>query len=413
MLIRNVELYGTGPGDCRLRGGTIAETGQNLKPHPEDHVVDGGGGALLPGLADHHVHLAACAVRETSTEFPDLGGNDWVRAVGYDEVRHGPLDRHALDRLRGDVPVRVQHRSGALWVINSAGLDRLGAASATHPGVERDNDGHPTGRLWRADGWLREALAAPPPSLAAVGRRLAAFGITHVTDATPGAEATWLTGLPQRVLALGHRKVVVSDHDLPGLDDLADQIRQAHAEGQPAAAHCVTREALVLTLAAIDQAGGVPGDRIEHCAVADAALAGELARRRLRVVTQPTLFALRGNDYRTRADPADRAALWPYARLLKAGVLVAPSSDAPYGDLDPWACLRAAADREDEHVPARVALRGMLSPLTDPGGPPRRISQGEPADVVLLDRPLTEALRRPDAHNVRATIINGQLAHGS
>ena len=100
------------------------------------------------------------------------------------------------------------------------------------------------------------------------------------------------------------------------------------ADDQPVAVHCVTREALVLTIAAIDQAGGVPGDRVEHCAVADHMLAGELARRRLRVVTQPTLMALRGNDYRARVDPRDRTDLWPYARLLKAGVLVAPSSDA-------------------------------------------------------------------------------------
>jgi len=416
VLIRDAELYGTGPGDCRVRHGAIVEVGQDLRPHPDDHVVDGEGGALLPGLADHHVHLAACAARETSREFPDLSGDGWVRAVGYDDVRHGPLDRHTLDRLRGDVPVRVQHRSGALWVVNSAGLDQLGAGTATHPGIERDSAGRPTGRLWRADAWLRETLAAPPPSLSSVGRRLAALGITHVTDATPGADAARLVtqaGLPQHVLALGQRKLVVSDHDLPGLDDLAEQIRQAHTEGQPVAVHCVTREALVLTIAAIDQAGGVPGDRIEHCAVADDMLVGELARRRLRVVTQPTLFALRGNDYRDRVDPGDRANLWPYARLLKAGVLVAPSSDAPYGDLDPWACLKAAAEREDEQVPARVALRGMLSPLTDPGGPPRRIAPGAPADLVLLDRPLTEALRHPDARHVRATIIKGRLTHGS
>ncbi|TDV49879.1 amidohydrolase family protein [Actinophytocola oryzae] len=412
LLIRDAELYGIGRGDCRVRNGTIAEVGRGLRPAPDDRVLDGAGGALLPGLADHHLHLAACAA--PATDFPALahaapGTDGWLRVTGYDDVRHGPLDRDTLDRLRGEVPLRVQHRSGALWVVNSAGLDRLGAATATHPGIERDHTGRPTGRLWRADAWVRSVLGATVPDLAPLGRRLAAFGITHVTDATPGADPADLV-LPQHVLALGTRKLVVSDHHLPTLDELAEQIREVHARGGPVAVHCVTRVALVLTIAAIDLAGGLPGDRIEHCAVADAALAGELARRGLRVVTQPTLVSLRGDDYHDRVEPEDRQDLWPYATLLRAGVRVAPSSDAPYGDPDPWACLRAAAGRElgpHERVPVEVALRGMLSPLTDPGGPPRRITRGAPADLVLLDRPVAEVLTA----TVRTTIISGEPAH--
>lgn len=432
MLIRDAELYDLGRGDCRVRDGTIVDVGPNLRPLPGEQVLAGGGGALLPGLADHHLHLTALAAHRTSVDLsahgaPALhdvapGDDGWVRAVGYDDVRHGDWDRHALDRLTGSRPTRVQHRSGALWVVNSPGLDRLRAATAVHPGIERDADGRPTGRLWRADDWLRDTLAAAPPSLAPVGARLAALGVTHVTDATPGAGTVDQAALPQHVLVLGPHKLVVSDHDLPGLDGLAARIRGAHADGGPVAAHCVTRAALALTLAALDVAGCLPGDRIEHCAVADDAIAAELARRGLRVVTQPTLITLRGDDYWDRAEPADRPDLWRYAGLLRAGVLVAPSSDAPYGDLDPWACLRAAAGRrtpsgrvmgEDERVPAEVALRGMLSPLTDPGGSPRRIARGAGADLVLLDRPLADALRSPDARHVRATIIGGRVVHGS
>jgi hypothetical protein len=65
----------------------------------------------------------------------------------------------------------------------------------------------------------------------------------------------------------------------------------------------------------------------------------------------------------------------------------------------------------DERLPAQAVLRGMLAPLDDPGGPPRRIAVGRAADLVLLDRPLTDALRAPHARHVRATLIAGRLVY--
>ncbi|MFD3605237.1 amidohydrolase family protein [Streptomyces sp. NPDC058656] len=447
----------TDPVDCRIRGGVVAEMGRQLRPRPDEFVVRGDRGALLPGLADHHVHLAAMAAQDASLDVTALsrdvlassvaqavaGEDGWVRAVGYDDVVHGDLDRTVLDAWNRVLPVRVQHRSGALWLVNSPGLERLGAPAAAHHGIERDSAGRPTGRLWRADPWLRKALGGRPPSLRAVGARLAALGVTHVADATPeeGAgvlvpEAVRREELPQHVmvmasdaelpphprLAVGPLKLVVADHALPDVDDLAGRMRWAHRDGRPVAVHCATRTALALTLAALDLAGGLDGDRVEHCAVSDAGAAEELASRQIRVVTQPTLIALRGDDYWGRVDPEDRPDLWRYAGLLRAGVRVAVSSDAPYGDPDPWACMRAASERltlsgrvlgANERVPMEVALRGMLSPLDDPGGPVRRVAVGRPADLVLLDRPLREALRAPDASHVRATFIEGRIAYGA
>ncbi|MFG3025403.1 amidohydrolase family protein [Streptomyces sp. NPDC048254] len=458
VLLRGVELHPRqGPVDCRIRRGVVAELGRRLRPRSDEFVARCDGGALLPGLADHHIHLAAMAAQRASLDVSALsrealessiaqavaGEDGWVRAVGYDDVVHGDLDRTVLDSWNRVLPVRVQHRSGALWLVNSPGLERLGALSAAHDGIERDTAGRPTGRLWRADAWLREVVGGRPPSLRAVGTRLAALGVTHVADATPDGGAAGVVQaavrraeLPQRVmvmaagsdppphprLSVGPLKLVVADHALPDVDDLVGRIRRAHADGRPVAVHCVTRTALALTVAALDRAGGLDGDRVEHCAVADRAAADELAARRIRVVTQPTLVALRGDDYWERVDPGDRADLWRYAGLLRAGVRVAASSDAPYGDPDPWACLRAASERltpsgrvlgADERIPAEVALRGMLSPLDDPGGLARRVAVGRPADLVLLDRPLREALRAPDADHVRATFIEGRIVHGA
>jgi predicted amidohydrolase YtcJ len=445
VLLRGVRIPSwAGPVDCRVRGGVVAEIGPRLRPQGEESVVRGEGGALLPGLADHHLHLAALAARDSSLDASGVsreeltaliarahpGEDGWVRAVGYDDVVHGDLDRDVLDTWNRLLPVRVQHRSGALWVVNSAGLERLG-----DPGIER-------GLLWRADAWLRERLDSRPPSLRAVGARLAALGVTHVADATPDAGAAEVVAaavrrgeLPQHVmlmaadsgpadhprLSVGPVKLVVADHALPDLGSLVQRIRRAHTAGRPVAVHCVTRVALALTLAALDEAGGMRGDRVEHCAVADAASAKELAARGITVVTQPTLVARRGDDYWDRVEPEDRPDLWPYAGLLRAGVRVAASSDAPYGDPDPWACLRAAADRRTpsgrvlgpgERVPAATVLSGLLSPLSDPGGPSRHIAPGRPADLVLLDRPLDEALRAPGAGHVRATFIAGRAVHG-
>ncbi|MFD0661543.1 amidohydrolase family protein [Thermocatellispora tengchongensis] len=213
---------------------------------------------------------------------------------------------------------------------------------------------------------------------------------------------------------------MVPDHTLPSPDDLAAAIRAARAARRAVALHCVTREALALIIAALTETGTVPGDRLEHCAVASPDALEFLARHDLRVITQPSLPAARGDDYLARVDPEDLPDLWRYAGFLRAGVRVAPSSDAPYGGLDPWAAMAAARDRATpsglvlgpaERVPARTVLDGALSHPLDPGGPPARLAVGAPADLVLLRVPLARALREPDSSLVALTVIEGRIAY--
>jgi predicted amidohydrolase YtcJ len=139
------------------------------------------------------------------------------------------------------------------------------------------------------------------------------------------------------------------------------------------------------------------------------------------VVTQPSLVELRGDHYLDDVEAADRPFLWPYRSLLAAGVKVGCSSDAPYGDPDPWAGLRAARDRRaasgrvvgaGEQVDASTALAGYLSAAARPGGPPRALAPGVPADLVVLDTPLPTMLADPDARHVRATFVAGEMIHG-
>ena len=59
MLIRDAEVGGE-RCDVRLAEGRIAEVGPALAPFADD-VLEAAGGALLPGLQDHHIHLQALA----------------------------------------------------------------------------------------------------------------------------------------------------------------------------------------------------------------------------------------------------------------------------------------------------------------------------------------------------------------
>jgi predicted amidohydrolase YtcJ len=429
VLIRHASIDGERV-DLRIRDDRIDAIGE-LTTDPGDEVLDADGGALLPGLTDHHLHLFAWAAADASVQCgpptvrdrvglaaalrsapPNVDG--WIRGVGYIESVAGELDSCAVDVLAGsDRPVRIAHRSGALWMLNAAAVAQLGLTERTDPGIERQDDGRPTGRLWRADHLLPVGSA---PSLDAVGARLASWGITAVTDATPDGDAADFR-LPQRVQSLGRtgtgpRKIVLRDDVLPLIDDIVESIRAARP--RPVALHCVSRETLMLLLAAFDEIESIPGDRIEHGALIPFESIERIRAAGLCVVTQPGFIAARGDDYRRDIPVEDHADLYRYASLIRAGVRVLPSSDAPYGPGDPWQIIAAAHHRlapdgpiaADERVPARVVLDGYLTRSAT--SQPTRLRPGGAADLVLLSVPLDEALARPSAQHVRMTTVSGQ-----
>jgi predicted amidohydrolase YtcJ len=224
--------------------------------------------------------------------------------------------------------------------------------------------------------------------------------------------------MPQRLLLLGDAagsgpvKVILPDHDLPTYDVLRQQV--AGLRPRPVAVHCVTREALVLLLAVLEDVGHVRGDRIEHGSV----IPRELGRLRQVVITQPGFLTVRGDHYLQSVDPRDLPDLYRYRSLLAAGTCVVASSDAPYGPGDPWAVIRAARDRTsasgvalgpEEAVAAATALDGMLRPLDDLSAAARRVKVGAAADLVLLNAPLAEVLADPDASRVVATAVGERV----
>ncbi|HEX9546200.1 MAG TPA: amidohydrolase family protein [Acidimicrobiales bacterium] len=435
MLIARAEVDGRGPADVRIGDGAIVEIGSVLRPGRDEDVIDAEGGALLPGLHDHHIHLRALAASYQSVRVgpPSVGDadsfvaalrtaaahtepGDWVRAVGYHESVAGPLSRSVLDAAVADRPLRVQHRSGELWVLNTLGLGAVGL----------DDSG--VGEVWRGDSWLKTVTPPVETDFERLSREAAAFGVTGFTDADPERTETDLDRFPsltrQQVWFMAPpplpgmaTKVLLDDRSLPALDPLGAVFSASHGAGRPVAVHCVTRVQLVVTLAALEEVGSVPGDRIEHAAVVPPELIPQLRRLGVTVVTQPNFVAERGESYVADVDPDERPYLYRVASLQRAGVPVAGGTDAPFGSPDVWAAMRAAVSRQTatgdvlgpgERVSPLAALQLFLGSPTCPGRV-RRVEVGAPADLCLLRAPLAEALCAMTPDLVRLTVVDGQL----
>lgn len=464
MLIRNADIADGEIVDMRIDDGRIAEIGVNLPASPACELVDARGAALLAGLHDHHIHLRALAaslasVRCGPPQVVDdaalaaalraadarLQPGAWLRGIAYHESVAGEIDREWLDAVVADRPLRVQHRSGRLWVLNSAALAQL---APDHAAPLERRAGRWTGRLYDADDWLRARLRGTPPSLHDASRLLASHGVTGVTDTTHHNDLAALQGfaaaqasgeLLQSVRAmgdaaldgcgfsaprvqLGEHKFHLHEHELPEFDALVAAIRRSHAQGRAAAFHCVTRTDLTFALSALREAGTLRGDRIEHASIAPPELVDEIAAQGLRVVTQPNFIAERGDAYLREVAADDQPWLYRLRGFVDAGVPLALSTDAPFGEPDPWAAMRAAATRRTptgvsllapEALTPAEALNRFLSPLEDPAAAPRRIAVGAVADLCLLDGDWPTALARLSTDRVRLTLIGGRTVYAS
>jgi predicted amidohydrolase YtcJ len=434
MLIRNATLLDGRTVDIRVgeRIEEVVPPSEGLEPRPREGVLHAGGGMVLPGLHDHHVHVRSAASAldsffvgppgvSTKDQLAQLltnatpGPDGWIRAVGYHESVAGELDRDALDAVVRNVPLRIQHRSGALWILNSEALGRVGLAE------------HSDGRLRSADRGWSDTLQRRETDLAELSRRITATGVTGVTDATPDLTADDLVSLTvahrrgefrPRLRFLAPGKKILHDDRLD-LDLLTQWIADQHAEGRPVAVHCVTAAQLVVTIAALRAAGSHPLDRIEHASVVPDDNLADLADLRITVVTQPNFVVERGDQYLADVPADEHSQLWRVASLLKLAVPVALSTDMPFGHGDPWTTMRAAVYRTtlsgavlnaDECVSARMALTMFLGRSDQPGRL-RTIEAGQPGDLCVLAEPPDTVLAELDAGMVAATVIGGQLIY--
>ena len=443
----------------RIREGRIEDIGA-LEAESGEPFIEANGGALLPSLADHHIHLFALAARMASINCgpPEVNNQPeliealnaepsqagWLRGVGYHESVAGLIDRRWLDSHGPDRPVRIQHRGGRLWVLNTRGVDYLGQHCNGNFPVGMDQD---SGHLFDEDAWLRTITGNRPPDLSSVSQRLASYGVSAVTDMTPQNDirvaelliqqqtegilrqdvlmagtlypesALPISDKSNSTLGVGPFKIHLHEARLPEFDMLCDMIHKSHLAQRPIAVHCVTEVELVFTLAALQETGTLKGDRIEHASVAPPQLLQQMKELGVLVVTQPNFILERGDQYLEDVDTRDLSSLYRCASFFKYGIKLAGGTDAPFGQPDPWLAISAAVNRKTfsgqivngaEALSAEQAIELFMGDIESPSEP-RVIAVGERADLCLLDCRWRTARIALSSHRVRATWCGGKL----
>ncbi|MBI4329408.1 MAG: amidohydrolase [Chloroflexi bacterium] len=446
LLVTNVHAVTLDP---RQAGGTavavhhgrVLAVGQqeDLEPliTPTTERLDGEGVFLFPGFIDPHVHLLSYAAALRSLDLSearsiqdiqdrlrvavrDVPPGEWVRGVGYDdwalaEKRHPT--RRDLDAAVLDRPVRIAHRSGHAWVLNSLGLERVGIGLATPepPGGTIDREvpsGEPSGLLLDLGDYLEKHVPPLSPreierGLRQVSRNLLSWGVTAVQDATPRQSLSSLRELASYVengvlgpvisamvalqaapdfraegvpfgsevgrVRIGAAKAVLSESSgrlHPAPEELAEGVAEATRAGFQVAVHAVGAEALLEAARALNASSSAPPDpsgklynplrhRIEHASICTPEALELLRQGRLGVVTQPAFLYLSGDRYRDTVSSEDQAWLYRTTAFRRAGLVVASSSDAPVAPPDPRLGLYGAVTRRSRSGAVVGGDRGM------------------------------------------------------
>ncbi|MCE2501885.1 MAG: amidohydrolase family protein [Dehalococcoidia bacterium] len=472
-----------------VSGGVIAAVGNSAelmrRAGDDTQVIDCGGRVVVPGIVDPHCHLFAAAAARNGVDCrpaaaPDVAaviaalrtaaaqGTGWLRGYGYDDSPTGlgrHLNRHDLDAVATQVPVRVEHRSGHACVLNSVGLAQVGIGRDTPdpPGgvIVRDAAGDPTGLLLEMGGWLRERAGVrsgtDKTALRRLAQRLLGYGITAATDAGPdnGLER-WQSfiavvgdgTLPLRLtmmvgfghmdairqaglsygsaacdgmLTVGHAKIMLTASGgtlQPHPAELAEMVAEAHGLGFPVAVHAVERDAVVAAALALADApslelpdGRIAPDRIEHCAECPPDVLELVASSGAAVTVNAGFLHYDGERYRRTVAADLLPHLYPAGALAARGVPVALASDAPVVEPNPWAAMAAAVTRRSAEgeslggvsVPSVADALGMHT-----NG--ERIAAGGPADLAVVEPdPLGAVVEELASVRAVVTVVGGRV----
>ena len=195
--------------DIEIHDGRIAAMRPNGSVTTDLPRAEGGGGTVLPGFVDAHVHLvmagstmeqvdlARCRNREDFqtrlaervASLPGEGPDAWLIGHGWLETDWGgDLPDASWLEACGDRPVACLKHDHHAVLVNDVVLSMLGEVESPPGGeIVRDDSGRPTGLLLEAAAWQLVNPIVPKPSIEsrrrttiAATRHLASLGITHV-----------------------------------------------------------------------------------------------------------------------------------------------------------------------------------------------------------------------------------------
>ena len=462
MLLKNAEIldseFKPSLTDIRLSDGKVLELGL-IAPLRNEEVIECKQNLIIPGLNDHHAHLASYAASlnsikcgppeikspaELKSALENAPGSEWLRGIGFHESVSPKIDRDWLDRYGPNRPIRIQHRSGRLWILNSLGeaiIQQRADSLARH---ERKRLSQAAGKLYDVDELISNLTRAEPPPLTTASQILTSYGVTGINDMTPANDPesfNWFNELQMKgdlqqkilmsgrlklsdctdteTLAVGSTKVHLHDNMLPDFEEFVDLIKKSQTQRRGVAVHCVTEVALVFTLAAMRASGYSAGNRIEHASVVPTTLIDQLKELDLAIVTQPNFLHEKGDYYFKEIPAKDHDYLYRCRSLIDADVPLAFGTDMPFGKADPWKAMQAATNRQtleghvfnyNERVTPEQALEGFLGTLESPFKK-RKVSINSKADLCLLDAPWDQIRSDLDARHVAHTIIDGEIVY--
>ena len=407
-----------------------------------------------------------------------LKPGEWQLGMGYrsDELteRRHP-HRRELDRVTGRRPAFIDERGGHSRVANSAALAAADITSETpnpHGGrIGRDPDRTPNGLLLESAMRL-VADVQPPPNrerrvngILQAQRLLVSRGITSVGAAVNRGFADDLNAF-QELAGDGRLRMRVNEFLSWELLEAASSLgiragfggplvragpvkvfvdggaervamrsgggtwrttpaelrelttRATHA-GLQVAAHAIGDAAIEAMCDAVEAAGGEHlRHRVEHCTICPPDLQARMARLGMVAVMQP-MAARFGRVASAIFFPVrDRTDLAPHARLLRAGVPVAFSSDLPVAaDPNPWPGIQVAVEDQVNGISLLAALRAYTA-----GGAYASFEEGEKgilepgmlADLQVYDRdPIEEPASSRPGLRPSAVFLGGVRVFGS
>jgi predicted amidohydrolase YtcJ len=402
----------------------------------------------------------------------------WLQGMGYraDELaeRRQP-HRRDLDRGTGRRPAFIDERGGHARVANSAALAAAGITSETknpHGGrIDRDPDGSPNGLLLESAMRL-VADVQPPPTLEhrkagilLAQKLLLSRGITSVGAAVNRGFAddlrayeqlagggrlrvrvneflSWelleaASGLGVRagfggsLVRAGPIKVFVDGgaervatrsgggtwRTTPA--ELRELVIRATVAGLQVAAHAIGDAAIEAMCDAVEAAqGDHMRHRVEHCTICPPDLQARLAKLGMVAVMQP-MAARFGRVASSLFFPVrDRSDLAPHARLIRAGVPVAFSSDLPVSpDPNPWPGIQVAVDDQVNGVTLLAALKAYTAAgayASFEESVKGTLEPGMLADLQVYERdPIPEPGSSRQGLRPRAVLLGGVLVSGT